>query len=124
MQTLLINKHLLAHLKGKMHEDSITSDIWGAELADGASDWGATEVTFQVRSKYHDNRLQKISVFNNGQNLPVSKIENDNGGFLTFPVTQNTYEPNMIGVRGAGTKLTIFRVGFIDYIASFDEGIR
>ena len=124
MNTILINKHLLAHLKGKMHEDSITSDIWGAELADGASDWGATEVTFQVRSRYHDNRLHKISVFNNGQNLPVNKIENDDGGFLSFPTTKNSYGPNMIGVRGAGTKLTIFRVGFVDYIASFDEDGR
>lgn len=121
MQTQLIKGPLLAHLKGKMHEDSITSNIWGAELADGASDWGATEVTFQVRSKYDDGGLKKISVFNNGLNLPVIKILNDDGGFLSFPVTQNTYGQNMIGVRGAGTKLTIFRVGFIDYIASFDE---
>lgn len=124
MNTILINKHLLAHLKGKMHEDSITSDIWGAELADGASDWGATEVTFQIRKRYHDNRLHEITVFNNGENLPVSKIVNDNGGFLSFPITKNSYGPNMIGVRGAGTKLTIFRVGFISYIASFDEDDR
>ena len=46
MKTIIINDDRLAHLKGQMVASDMTSNIWGAEFADGAYDYESSEITF------------------------------------------------------------------------------
>ena len=118
MKTIIINEHRLAHLKSKMDEDSINSNIWGAEFTDGAYDFKSSEITFRVTEKYGDGKLKRIIIFNDGNPLSIKDLDKR---FLSFPTTKFPYDNTMIGVRGSGTKSTAFRVGYFEYIKSWDE---
>jgi len=118
MTPVVINEQQLAALKRFVFESGMTSDIWGAELADGASDFLSTECRFRVLSKYPNKQLERILIINNGNPLSSEKVGSP---FLSIPVTRNEYGPHSIGCKGVGTKLTIFRVGCIDYLYSYDE---
>ena len=121
MNKEIINLDKLANLKQYAYDDGMSSDIWGAELADGASDFKSTEVRFRIVSKYPNQQLERILIINNGNPLIPKNVVSP---FLSLPVTSNDYEENVIGCRGKGTKLTIFRVGCIEYLYSYDEDGR
>lgn len=118
MKTIIINGDRLAHLKDKMEASDMTSNIWGAEFADGAYDYKSSEITFKVAEKYDDGKLKLIDISNDGYPLSIKNLDNR---FLRFPTTVFDYTPGMIGCRGSGTKLTAFRVGYFEYIDSYDE---
>ena len=115
---IIINGDRLSNFKQLIHASDMTSDIWGAEFADGAYDYQSNEITFNVTEKYDDDRVKQIFIVNDG--LPLSILNLDDR-FLRFPETEFDYTQGMIGCRGFGTKLTAFRVGYFNYIESYDE---
>ena len=48
---IIINGDRLSNFKQLIHASDMTSDIWGAEFADGAYDYQSNEITFNVTEK-------------------------------------------------------------------------
>ena len=111
MKTIIINDDRLAHLKGQMVASDMTSNIWGAEFADGAYDYKSSEITFKVAEKYDDGKLRLIDISNDG--YPLS-IKNLNNRFLRFPTTVFDYTPGNLLVVELERKKHLSKI-YYDY---------
>ena len=119
--SLVINGDQFEFWKKMLNDNTLNSNIWGTEFADGATDWNASNFYLQVQSHWGTgkSRLKDILIGNNGENFYGESIVRY---FLSSESTKKPHHhPNALGVRGIGTLLTILRVGFLRRIISRDE---
>ena len=119
--SLVINGDQFEFWKKMLNDNTLNSNIWGTEFADGATDWNASNFNLQVQSHWGTDklRIKDIIAENNGENFYGESIVRY---FLSSESTKNPHHhPNALGVRGIGTLLTILRVGFLRRIISRDK---
>jgi len=118
---LIINGDTFEFWKKMLNDNTLNSDIWGTEFADGATDWNASNFYLQVQSHWDTDksRLKDILVGNNGEDFWSDSIVRY---FISSESTKKPHHhPNALGIRGIGTLLTILRVGFLRRIISRDK---
>lgn len=119
--SLVINGDQFEFWKKMLNDNTLNSNIWGTEFADGATDWNASNFNLQVKSHWGTGkqRIKDIIAENNGENFYGESIVRY---FLSSESTKKPHHhPNALGVRGIGTLLTILRVGFLRRITSRDK---
>ena len=119
--SLVVNGDTFEFWKKLLNDNTLNSNIWGTEFADGATDWNASNFNLQVQTHWGTDklRIKDIIAENNGENFYGESIVRY---FLSSESTKNPHHhPNALGVRGVGTLLTILRVGFLRRIISRDK---